>query len=174
MTKLKWRKALIHCCTTLGKRHVFKGYSCGELGIYKLPDSKPVSWGIQHIKSGMYVSSRRKVPCRTMAEVKDLAGRLMAKDTWYIEGAEWGDLSKVDESRLDNLAKLYMEVLYDEGYKKSEAGCEHKTKVITAYLCDCGKMASRYMLSSDKKHRWKHYCLECQPYKEVARDGKRS
>lgn len=161
MAKLKWKKGTINLCTPLLKRHVVKGYIHGQLGVYKEPDSKPTQWGITHIKTGLNAIHGMRRSFRLMTEVKEFASRMMKEDSWYIEGAVWGDA--VDHNRTNSLAKVLCGLLDEDGYKADYRKYNPADKEVVRYLCSCGKAAERYILSIGKK-KWAHRCLECEPH----------
>ncbi len=161
MKKLKWKRCKIDLCTPLLKRHVVMGYVHGELGVHKAPGSKPAFWGITHIKTGMNATHGMRRSFRTMAEVKEFATRMLARDTWYIEGAVWGDA--VDHSRVNNLNKMLCGLLEEDGYTPDLRKYNPVDTETTLHMCSCGKIAERYIRSLGKD-RWAHKCLECEPY----------
>jgi hypothetical protein len=169
MKKLKWKKAKVELCTTFRKVHIVDGYECGFLAIHKIPESddkrsaKDPNWTITHIKTGLGIWCQCQPPFRTLVEAKDFAGKLMNGDTWFIEGAKFGDTGNT--GRVNELAKKFIEALTEEGYKKDTRKHSHDDKSKEIYKCDdCGRIADRYILSLDRKKKWVHRCLECEPH----------
>lgn len=172
MAKLKWKKGLINLCTPLLKRHVVKGYIHGELGVYKVPGSKPTQWSITHITTGMNCLTGVWIAFMKMVEVKEFASKLLASDTWYIEGAEWGDLSQVSDARIASVCEVLASTLEAEGYKVDTRKYDPADKEVVLHMCtDCGKIAKRYILAIGDK--WKHKCLDCEPYTKEEEDNER-
>lgn len=161
MKKLKWKKCAVHMCTPFLKRHIVRGYVSGYLAVHKLPDSKPTAWSITHIQTGLGVV--HSLPAfRTMAEVKAFGALLLVHDNWFIEGATWGsnnnDVRTIELWDILHRAKVECGfVLPTEKPLKSESDKER-------YICGCGKIATRYILSTDRRKRWEHKCLTCEPY----------
>ena len=161
MKKLKWKKGKVDICTPFLKIHRVKGYICGWLGVHKIPDSKPTAWSITHMVTGLGVV--HSLPAfRTMAQVKEFGALLLADDNWFIEGAEWGDVNNVGRSieLWDILHRVKVECGYVPPTDKLPASERDKER----HICSCGKIAQRYMLSTDRQEKWKHYCLQCKPY----------
>jgi len=163
--KLRWKKSLVEICTPLHCHHDVKGYSHGELAVHKIPCSKPIAYTITHIKTGMRVNGRNQAPYRTLKEAKEFVARMLQYDTWYIEGAEWGDLSKVKPERIMALSLVVQGLLQEDGYKIDKAVYNPTDKETVLHKCDCGKIAQRYILAIGSK--WKHKCLSCEPHTEI-------
>lgn len=175
LAKLKWKKGDIALCSPSLERSVVSGYICGELGIHKIPEKdkrspKDPAWTITHIKTGTYVSAQRQPPFRTLAEAKEFAGELMKRDTWYIEGAEFGSTEHCKPERLWALGAILREVLVNDGYYIDERKYCHADKEVVRHMCSCGKIAERYIKSLDKKKKWEHKCLDCEPHDNERKD----
>ncbi len=151
----------INTCPPFHKRHVMKGYIHGQLCVHKVPGTKPQQWSITHVATGMNVIIDLKIAFMKMAEVKEFATKLLARDTWYIESAGWGRYG--DYKRHEALQKVLKEVLEGEGYKVDTRVYNPAEKEVIRHMCSCGKIAKRYIRSEDKE-RWKNKCLECEPY----------
>ncbi len=169
MKKLKWKKAVVQTVTPFLKHHDVKGYTCGELAVHKLPNSKPTAWSITHVKTGMGIWSAHQAPFRTMVEVKEFARQLLTFDTWYIENAGWGDLPESTDDRVKSLQLVLRTVLHTNGYKEDYRRFSPTDNPKPVYLCKCGKIGDRYMLTISKE-KWRHFCLDCEPHDNKRRE----
>ncbi len=161
--KLKWKKGNVDSCTPFRKIHRVKGYIHKGLGVHKIPSSKPAAWTITHMVTGMGVAHSIS-GFRIMADVKEFATRLLRDDDWIIKGAEWGSYN--NEERVKELSVILRQTLKEFGYQThTEKVCEVDSKK-ERYLCDCGKIAERYVMSMDREKKWEHKCLSCKPYDE--------
>lgn len=163
MVKLKWKKTKVKMVTPLKKHHDVKGYAHGELAVHRIPDTKPQIWGITHIKTGMNVTHGLRITFPRMADVKEFARQLLSFDSWYIENSAWGDLSKSNPDRIKSLYQVLRVVLTTNGYKSDTRVFSKHDNPKPVWVCECGKMSHRYMVSSAKE-KWGHFCLECQPH----------
>jgi predicted ArsR family transcriptional regulator len=97
-----------------------------------------------------------------MDEVKDFATKLLSRDTWCIEGAEWGKAS--NKKRVASLNKILTEVLIAEGYKPDTRKYNPAEREVKLHKCSCGKIAKRYISSLDRTVKWENKCLNCEPH----------
>ena len=169
MKPLKWKKGELNICTPSLGCKVVKGYKYGELGVHRIPElggikhgAKDPAWSITHLTTGCGISAINQPPFKTLADAKEFASRLMQSDTWYIEGAEFGNTDRVKPGRILALVKVLKTLLIEDGYASSLVGNEQGIRETVLHMCDCGKIAERYILAIGNK--WKHRCLECEPH----------
>ncbi len=163
LKKLKWKKGNVDSCTPFKKIHRVKGYIHAGLGVHKIPSSKPTAWTITHMVTGMGVV--HDIPVfRIMADVKEFASKLLEHDDWIIEGAEWGSYNNYN--RVIELSAILRQVQLESGFEINTKKMRYADEKKERHLCDCGKIAQRYVLSMDRTKKWVHKCLECEPYDE--------
>ena len=146
--KFKWKKGTINLCTPFNKVHIVNGYVCGMLAIHKIPEIDDVKhgakdnvWTITQVQTGLGIWARRQPPFRTLAEAKDFAGRLMLSDTWYIEGATFGDGGG---DRIKALEKVFADELIREFYFPSMRESDPLANPKEQYVCGtCGEASER-------------------------------